>query len=146
MYYGFEDDPRVFIGDIHGDGRYLYPGTGFRDETGKEKAKGTKLNIPLAPGAGDSAFFEAFNSVLKFVKRSAPEFIFLQCGADGLDGDPLTHLRYSYRAHEYATKELHRLSHEICGDKILAMGGGGYNPANIRDAWIAVTNSLSSSD
>lgn len=143
VYYGFEDDPRVVIADIHEDGKYLYPGTGFADETGIGKAKGTKLNIPLAPGSGDEAFIEAFNKVEDFAAASNPSFIFLQCGADGLRGDPLTHLSYSSRAHAYATRKLHNLAHKICEGRILAMGGGGYNPQNVRDAWMAVTKELS---
>jgi acetoin utilization protein AcuC len=56
VFYGFENDPRVIIGDIHEDGKYLYPGTGFASETGKGKAEGTKLNISLDPGSGDEEF------------------------------------------------------------------------------------------
>jgi len=51
VFYAFEDDPDVWIADIHEDGRYLYPGTGHADETGKGGAKGSKLNLPLLPGA-----------------------------------------------------------------------------------------------
>jgi acetoin utilization protein AcuC len=146
VYYGFKTDERVIIGDIHEDGRYLYPGTGFAYETGEGKAKGTKLNIPLSPGSGDSNFFEALDRVETFVRGFAPEFIFLQCGADGLKSDPITHLEYSSEAHYYATRKLHELSHEICDGRILAMGGGGYNPENVRNAWITVVSALSKNE
>ena len=142
VYYGFEDDERVIIADIHEDGRFLYPGTGFASETGKEKAKGTKLNIPLLPRSGDEKFFQAFDSVESFVREWKPEFIFLQCGADGLHGDPITQLQYTSSAHAYATRRLHEMSHEICDGRILAMGGGGYNPENVESAWIAVAKEL----
>jgi acetoin utilization protein AcuC len=56
MFYGFEDDPDLIFADIHEDGRYLYPGTGAAEETGTGRARGTKLNIPLAPGADDAEF------------------------------------------------------------------------------------------
>ena len=52
VFYAFEDDPRRDLRGLHEDGRYLYPGTGARDETGKGAAAGTKLNIPLPPGRG----------------------------------------------------------------------------------------------
>jgi acetoin utilization protein AcuC len=145
VYYAFDDDPRIIIADIHEDGRFIYPGTGSAYETGEGSGRGTKLNIPLAPGSGDGAFFEAFDLVQKFLRSRAPfEFIFFQCGADGLDGDPITHLRYSKEAHAYAAKRLHLLSHEVCGGRILAMGGGGYNAKNVNDAWMAVVQELSS--
>ena len=34
VFYAYEADPGVAIGDIHEDGRYLYPGTGAAHETG----------------------------------------------------------------------------------------------------------------
>jgi acetoin utilization protein AcuC len=145
IYYGFESDPRVIIGDIHEDGRFLYPGTGLANETGKGKAKGTKMNVPLPPGSRDSEFIEAFEKIVQFIRGFSPEFIFFQCGADGLEGDPITHLKYSSRAHAYAARKLHSLAHEHCEGRILAMGGGGYDPQNVSSAWIAVASELASS-
>ena len=144
VYYGFESDPRVTIVDIHEDGRSLFPGTGGADEKGKGEAAGTKLNLPLPAGSGDSEFIAAFNAAEGFIAEARPEFIFLQCGADGLRGDPLTHLRYSPACHAYAAKELHRLAHKQCGGRILAMGGGGYDAANVDAAWSAVVRELAS--
>ncbi len=144
VYYGFELDKRVIIGDIHEDGRFLYPGTGYSHETGRGEALGTKLNIPVFPESGDDEFIEAFDKIENFIRNHKPEFIFFQCGADGLDGDPITHLKYSSRAHAYATERLHALSHEVCEGRLLAMGGGGYNAMNVEAAWIAVTKELSS--
>jgi len=145
VFYGFESDPRVIVGDIHEDGRSLYPGTGRATETGLGDAEGTKLNIPLPAGAGDAEFIEAFDRLESFVRDFRPALILLQCGADGLSGDPLTHLEYSSAAHAYASRSLHRLAHDVCAGRILAMGGGGYNPANVRAAWSAVTMELAGS-
>ncbi|MBV9669091.1 MAG: hypothetical protein JO327_13300, partial [Nitrososphaeraceae archaeon] len=66
----------------------------------------------------------------------------LQCGADSLNGDPITHLRYTANAHEYAANSLHRLAHRHCNGRIVALGGGGYNRANIADAWTRVVKSF----
>jgi acetoin utilization protein AcuC len=143
VFYGFEADPRVIIGDIHEDGRYLYPGTGGAHETGEGEAVGTKLNVPLPPGAGDEEFVRAFDRVEEFVRGFRPGLILLQCGADGLAGDPITNLEYSSAAHAYASRKMHDLAHEVCGGRIVAMGGGGYDPTNVRDAWSAVVRELS---
>jgi len=143
IYYEFEADPRVIVGDIHEDGHYLFPGTGMENETGKGFGLGTKMNIGLKPGSGDEEFFKAFDGVEDFIAAAKPDFIFFQCGADGLAGDPLTHLRYSSRPHAYAAGKLHALSHKICKGRILAMGGGGYNPQNVSAAWSAVIEELS---
>ena len=143
VYYEFEPDPRVIIGDIHEHGRFLYPGTGDDTERGTGFAAGTKLNIGLPPGSGDREFFRAFDRVEEFLEQSRPDMVFFQCGADGLKGDPITDLNYSSEVHAYAAQKLHRLAHDMCKGRILAMGGGGYEPSNVGSAWKAVVRELS---
>jgi acetoin utilization protein AcuC len=142
IFYEFEDDPLLFFADIHEDGRHLYPGTGSASETGKGAAAGAKLNIPLQPGAGDNEFLEAFDKIEQFVQNVKPELIILQCGADGLAGDPITHLQYTSKAHRFAADSLHKLAHKHCNGRIIALGGGGYNRANIGAAWTEVVRSF----
>ena len=143
VYYEFENDPTVFIADIHEDGHFLYPGTGSKSETGLGDAKNTKLNIPLGPNSGDTEFIDAFKKVEEFIESNAkPELIILQCGTDGIRGDPLTHLQYSSNAHRYAAEKLHIISHKYCGGKIIALGGGGYNQENIGNGWTQVIRSF----
>lgn len=143
VFYEFEADPRVVIGDIHEDGKFLYPGTGNESEVGRGFAAGTKLNVGLQPGSGDKEFIQAFDVLEGFLRKSRPGMIFFQCGADGLGGDPIADLNYTAAAHAYASKRLHRLAHEVCGGKILAMGGGGYDPRNVSAAWGAVLKEFS---
>ncbi|MCS7143053.1 MAG: acetoin utilization protein AcuC [Aigarchaeota archaeon] len=138
VYYEFEDNPRVIFADIHQDGRTLYPGTGFEHERGKGAAVGTKLNIPLPPGAGDEEFKRAVDRVIEFLREREFYIILIQAGADGLAGDPITALEYSELAHRYAVTELKKLANERCEGRMLAMGGGGYNVDNITRAWMEV--------
>lgn len=142
VFYGFEDDPELFIADLHEDGRYLYPGTGFAEETGKGDAQGTKLNLPLPLGAEDEDFMKAWEAVEDFVEKAAPEFVLLQCGADGLAGDPLTHLRYSESVHAQAAKRLCHIADAYCQGRLLALGGGGYALENVARAWCMVVQAL----
>jgi acetoin utilization protein AcuC len=142
VFYGFEDDPDLYLIDIHEDGRYLYPGTGHAHETGTGHAAGTKLNIPLMPGAGDGDFREAWSLAERFLESSKPEFILLQCGADSLDGDPITHLKYSPDSHAYAAERLCGIADKYCAGRLLALGGGGYNRNNLAKAWAAVVAAL----
>lgn len=145
VFYEFIKDPLLFIGDIHEDGTYLYPGTGFEHETGQDEAKGTKLNLPLKPYATDVDFVNAFNRVEEFIDSIKPELIILQCGADGLKGDPITHLQYSANAHKHAARVLHKIAHKHCDGRIIALGGGGYNRDNIGAAWVEVVKALMNS-
>jgi acetoin utilization protein AcuC len=142
VYYAFEDDADVIIADIHEDGRYLYPGTGTVQETGRGAAAGTKLNLPLPPGASDTAFDDVWPQVIAHVGRFEPQFVLLQCGADSLEGDPITHLRLSAASHGRAARELRELAERLGHGRLLAMGGGGYNRGNLAQAWCAVVENL----
>ena len=142
VYYEFEDNPKVIFADIHESGKYLFPGTGYPYETGTGEAAGKKLNIEMNPEDGDEAFSEAWSQVENFIDSEKPEFILMQCGADSVNGDPLTHLKYSASAHGRAAKALRELSRIHAGGKMLAVGGGGYNLENIAAAWTAVVSSL----
>jgi acetoin utilization protein AcuC len=142
VFYEFNKDSTLYIADIHEDGRYVYPGSGFSNEKGSGDAVGTKMNLPLAPGSGDEEFKEAFTKVEKFAHRIKPELIIFQCGTDGLKNDPSAHLNYTEEVHRYATKKLHSISHKLCDGRILALGGGGYNPNNVAKAWLEVVKGL----
>jgi acetoin utilization protein AcuC len=142
VFYAYEADPDLIFADIHEDGHYLYPGTGHAQETGQGKAKGTKLNIPLKPGAGDKEFLEAWPRVVAHVREHHPQFFVFQCGADGLEGDPLAHLRYSSQAHAHAARSLCHLAVELGAGRIMAFGGGGYNRDNLAKAWCSVLREL----
>lgn len=142
IYYPFEDDPRVIFADIHEDGRYNFPQSGFAHEVGKGEAKGRKLNIPLLPLSGDEEFFMMWQKVEDFLRQWKPQFVIMQCGADGLDGDPLAHLHYSALAHARATESLCRIAEEFAEGRLVAVGGGGYDLRNVCQAWTAVVDAL----
>lgn len=142
VYYAFEHDPELAIVDLHEDGRFLYPGTGFAHETGKGAAQGSKLNIPLAPGAGDAEFFAAWNVAETFLERFAPDFILVQCGADGLAGDPLADLRLTPAVHGRVVRSLRELAERHAQGRMMAFGGGGYSLENLSLAWCAVLEAL----
>ena len=142
VFYAYEDDPDLIVADIHEDGRYLYPGTGREDETGQGAAKGTKLNIPLMPGAGDREFLQSWPRVEAHLSRSEPEFVLFQCGADGLRKDPLGHLNYSAKTHAHAARRLRHIAGQYAKGRMMAFGGGGYARDNLAQAWTAVLKEI----
>jgi acetoin utilization protein AcuC len=142
VLYGFQDDPDLFIADIHEDGRFLYPGTGWRNETGTGAAEGTKLNIPLQPYAGDDVFYKAWREVEDFLEAARPEFLILQCGADGLADDPITHLGFSKAVHAHAARTLRTIADRHCRGRLIALGGGGYSRSNLAAAWCEVVTAF----
>jgi acetoin utilization protein AcuC len=142
VFYPYESDPELIFADIHEDYRSLYPGSGRPDETGRGEARGTKLNVNLPSGAGDKEFLAVWPEVVAHLRRFAPQFVLFQCGADGLDGDPLARLRYSPQVHAHAARSLVHFADEHCAGRIMAFGGGGYDRNNLARAWCAVLREL----
>lgn len=142
VFYPFESDPTVIYADIHEDGRYNFPQSGFPHEVGKGPAKGRKLNIPLLPLSADDDFLMMWDKVEDFLRQWRPQFVFMNCGADGLNGDPLSHLHYSARAHGRAARGLCQIAEDFADGRILAVGGGGYDLRNIGQAWTAVVDAF----
>ena len=146
VFYAFESDPEVLFADMHEDGHYLYPGTGAASETGAGPARGTKLNIPLPPGAGDREFHAAWERVEEYLIAGRPEFILFQCGADSVDGDPITHMRFTEEAHAHAARRLCAIADALGHGRVVGLGGGGYNRRNLARAWTRVVESFTDSD
>lgn len=138
VFYAFEEDVALGFADIHEDPLTLYPGTGFAHETGRGAARGTKLNLPVPAGADDAVFHQAWARVETYLDAHAPEFVLLQCGADSIAGDPITHLRFSPAAHTQAARRLCQRA----GGRVVAMGGGGYDRQNLAAAWTGVVQAL----
>lgn len=126
---------RVWIADIHQDGRTLFPWKGFENEKGTGKTLGTKRNFSLPPHSGDRELMNALYGTLEMIREAKPEMIILQAGADGIRGDLLTGLQYSVEAHSRFVKEVMNSADKICDGKLVIFGGGGYNVENCKHAW-----------
>lgn len=142
VFYSFESDPDLLFADIHEDGIYLYPGTGHMNETGKDEATGTKLNLPVPMYADDNRFKTEWEKVEQYLHERNPEFILFQCGADSIENDPITQLNFTPASHAYAAQQLKEIANKYCDGRLLAMGGGGYNLENIANTWCAVIKKI----
>jgi acetoin utilization protein AcuC len=142
VFYAFEEDPELILADLHESGQTLYPGTGAADEVGRGAASGTKLNLPLPAGAGAAEFNVAWRQALAHIERFAPSFCILQCGADSIAGDPITHLQFTSACHARAASDLCALADRLGHGRVLALGGGGYDRGNLASAWNDVVQAL----
>jgi acetoin utilization protein AcuC len=68
--------------------------------------------------------------------------VILQCGADSLSGDPITHLALTEASHAHAAARLCAIADRHAAGRILAFGGGGYNRRNIARAWTRVVQAF----
>lgn len=142
VFYAYESDADVFIADIHEDGRYLYPGTGFAEECGIGEGQDSKLNLPILPDSNDTDFARLWPRIVERIKDFKPEIILFQAGADSIAGDPITHLKLTPDSHLLATQSLCSLADTYCQGRLLVMGGGGYNRRNIATTWCTVVEAL----
>lgn len=128
VQWSFYDDPNVCTLSIHETGRYLFPGTGNITERGSGTGYGTSFNFPIDAFTEDESFLtiyeQAMREVFEFFK---PDVVLTQNGADAHFFDPLTHLYGTMNIYQEIPKLAHKLAHEYCDGKWIAVGGGGYD-------------------
>jgi acetoin utilization protein AcuC len=100
----------------------------------------------MPPEASDELFMKLWPRAEEFIRKSKPEFVLIQCGADSIAGDPITHMAYSRATHHHAVTSVCRIANEFCDGRVVAMGGGGYNLDNIAKTWTAVVNAMINAD
>ena len=128
----FWDEPRVLTISLHESGRYLFPGTGFPEDTGGAGAEGTAVNLALPPGTADGPWLRAFHAVVPpLVEEFAPDVLVTQHGCDSHVLDPLAHLGLTVDGQRLSYQALHHLAHDHAGGRWLACGGGGYELAEV---------------
>jgi acetoin utilization protein AcuC len=141
----FYDEPRVMTVSFHESGNYLFPGTGSVSELGEGAARGTSVNVPMAPYTQDDSWLEAVRTLIpELMDRHRPDFIVSQHGCDTHTWDPLAHLALTTRAYDEQARLVHELAHRHCGGRWIAGGGGGYDyyrvvPRSWSLVWLAMT-------
>jgi acetoin utilization protein AcuC len=123
----FYEDPEVLTFSIHESGLYLFPASGFVEETGKGDGHGYSANIPLEAHTADASFLAAFDAVLpELAAAFRPDVLVVQTGCDAHVLDPLTHLRCSTNLFEQLAQRVVTLAERHCQGRVIATGGGGY--------------------
>ena len=126
--HSFEDRSNVLFISIHEDPRVLYPGTGFRKETGKGAGKGFTLNIPMQPGGGDDAYKQVFNDEVRpKLDRFKPQVLLISAGFDAADKDPLAHMKVTPAGFRWMSEQLFDAAKQHCGGKLISTLEGGYH-------------------
>lgn len=125
----FYERPEVMTISLHESGRYLFPGTGHTFELGKGAGRGTSVNVPLEPFTEDDSFLECFEAVVPAALEAfRPDLIVLQAGADMHRYDPLADLVLSTHAFWQSYRRVSELADRYCQGRLVATGGGGYDP------------------
>jgi acetoin utilization protein AcuC len=124
----FGPDPDCLMISVHEENRW--PFTGRLDDRGA----GQVWNLPVPRGFNDTEMAAVRDRlILPRVADFAPEVIVFQCGADAVDEDPLSRLSLSNNAHWDVLRGLIPLC-----DRMIVLGGGGYNPWTVGRLWAGV--------
>jgi acetoin utilization deacetylase AcuC-like enzyme len=84
----FYDSDRVLYCSVHQSP--WFPGTGYRDETGRGVGQGFTLNVPLPQGSGVNDYRRVFTGdILPAVRDFDPDLLIISAGQDCLWDDPL---------------------------------------------------------
>ncbi len=128
VQWSFYTDPHVCTFSIHETGKYLFPGTGAVNERGEDLGFGTSINMPVEPYTEDESWLECFEQVLtKVIQTFKPDIIVSQHGCDAHAFDPLSHAHCSMLIYKAMPQLIHRLAHDWCEGRWVALGGGGYD-------------------
>jgi hypothetical protein len=93
-------DPDTLFISIHQDGRTLYPGSGFPEESGGPNAQGYNINIPLPPQTGEEGFLYVLEElVMPLLEKFEPALIINSAGQDNHFNDPITNMNFSARGY-----------------------------------------------
>jgi acetoin utilization protein AcuC len=135
------DNPNVMTFSIHEKG--IFPGTGNEDQEDKKV-----FNFPLPAtgldgklGKGDIALTYGVNLFLQRTQEFNPDLIFIACGADGHQEDPLSSLQYSVAGYASVAEQIRKVYPDM---PILMGGAGGYLPdSRTPEVWSSFAQQLS---
>jgi len=140
----FEDEARVVYFSTH---QYpYYPGTGGAYETGRGRAEGRTINVPLGMGNGDEEYIHIFSRILKPVTQEfKPELILVSAGFDIYFGDPLGGQLVSPRVFAALARLLDELAGQLCPGQLVFTLEGGYHIQGQAESILAIIKELSGS-
>jgi len=138
----FYDDEHVLLISLHQDRNYPLD-SGFIEEVGIDKGKGTTVNVPLPPGSGRGCYKYAFDEVVvPSLQRFDPDFILVSSGFDASYADPLSAMMLSSDDYRYMSKRMLEVAGEKCEGRIAFVHEGGYSEIYVPFCGAAVFEEL----
>lgn len=137
----FYADPSVLYISTHQFPHY--PGSGRRHEKGEGAGAGKTLNIPMAAGATDTDYREAFRTEIRpAIAAFHPDLILISAGFDGHQNDPLASMQLTEQGFADMTTELTTLAAQQCSGRLVSVLEGGYDLEALASSVSAHVSSL----
>lgn len=107
---------------------HIFPFSGRADEQGDGDGLGATVNCPLAAGAGESEFLEAWERVIRpALEHHRPELVFVSAGFDADYRDPLASLRMTPTGFQHLSEAVVEFVDMHCQGRLVSVLEGGYN-------------------
>ncbi|KAJ2746967.1 Histone deacetylase 8 [Coemansia sp. BCRC 34301] len=126
---------KVMTLSIHHHDRGFYPNSGGAADEGRGRGVGHGINAALRRGASDAVFTRVFAAAASAAMGGfGPQAVVVQCGCDGLAGDP-------HKVFNLTGQALVDAVQTVLGWNLptLLLGGGGYNHSNAARCWARIT-------
>ena len=115
----FEGDPQVLMASTFQHPFYPYSGT--------DSPAANMVNVPLAAGAGSSAFREAVNKEwLPALEEFGPQLVLFSAGFDAHAEDDMAMLRLADADYAWVTEQVKALAERHSQGRIVSVLEGGY--------------------
>ncbi|KAF9201411.1 Histone deacetylase 8 [Haplosporangium sp. Z 27] len=130
----FQFTDKVLTVSLHHFAEGFYPGTG----SGVSASPRTKavVNVPLRSGLSESNLLRIFDEMIEpLFKTYSADAVVLQCGVDGMTGDPLGKWNLSMNSYGECLKKIMAWKKPV-----MILGGGGYKTSSAARCYAYLTN------
>jgi acetoin utilization deacetylase AcuC-like enzyme len=136
----FDTDEVLFV-SLHQRG--IFPFSGETTEVGTGNGEGYTINIPVFPQFGDVEYTFLLGRILQgVVEQYLPQIILVSAGYDGHKDETISGTLLSTGWYGLITSMLKQYAHEACGDRLLMVLEGGYNPVSLEASVLTTIDSL----
>ena len=120
------NDPSIMALSIHQ--HPFWPMTGGTEWVGEGEAKGTNVNCPFPPEAGDKTYLNVYDEVIApKLAEFKPQHIIVFAGYDAHWQDPLAQHRVTVDGFNKLVQKIKNTADTLCGGRVALSLGGGYN-------------------
>ena len=123
----FEEEADTTYISIHEHPSFSYPGTGWAEDRGFGPGKGTILNLPLPPGAGEEQVARLLPRIRKFVEEAQPDALIIGAGFDAHQEDDMSGLNFTVDIYRKLGTFVMALAREFTGGRLVSILEGGYH-------------------
>ena len=119
------NDPSIMALSIHQ--HPFWPNTGAAEWVGEGDAKGTNVNCPFQPEAGNRTYLDVYDQVIApKLAEFKPQHIIVFAGYDAHWRDPLAQHRVTVNGFNQLLQKIKNTADTLCGGRLALSLGGGY--------------------